>query len=320
MTALTTIGQAPQGASAMIPRSIAEALELAKMMAQTGFLPRQIQTPGGALFVVEQAMRWNMSPFAVATEVSFISDKPMFSGKIVAAAVQSSGFLSGRLRYDYSGSGDDRAVTVSGTIRGEAEPREITVRLRDARTNNQMWAKQPDQQLAYFGARAWARRHTPEVMLGVYSPEEFDEPAASGEPRFVPNTAAAQQQPQQQAAPPQQDADMPPTPGTLPLVDPDGQEWALGPSPRTGAAATAVWAKAVHRALGRLEDAAAVRAWRADNGRCFGEVASISEAHARLVREAEAAIEARLRELAGPEAGPEDAQADPEWQGERADA
>jgi hypothetical protein len=39
-----------------------------------------------------------------------------------------------------------------------------------------MWQKQVDQQLMYHGTRVWARRHTPELMLGVYSPEEFDEP------------------------------------------------------------------------------------------------------------------------------------------------
>jgi hypothetical protein len=39
-----------------------------------------------------------------------------------------------------------------------------------------VWQTQPDQQLMYHGVRVWARRHTPELMLGVYSPEEFDEP------------------------------------------------------------------------------------------------------------------------------------------------
>jgi hypothetical protein len=98
MNAITTTTAGPPiGASAMIPRSMRDAMELATMMAKTGFLPQQIQTPGGALFVIEQAMRWNMSPFAVATEVSFISGKPMFSGKIVAAAVQTSGAMDGRL-------------------------------------------------------------------------------------------------------------------------------------------------------------------------------------------------------------------------------
>ena len=69
---------------------------------------------------------------------------------------------------------DTRAVTVRGTMRGETEPREMTVTLREAATTNPLWKKQPDPQLVYFATRAWARRHAPEVMLGVYSPEEFD--------------------------------------------------------------------------------------------------------------------------------------------------
>jgi hypothetical protein len=66
-------------------------------------------------------------------------------------------------------------VTVKGTLRGEDAPRELSVDLKDARTTNGMWTKQPDQQLVYFATRAWARRYAPEVMLGVYAPEEFDE-------------------------------------------------------------------------------------------------------------------------------------------------
>jgi hypothetical protein len=46
--------------------------------------------------------------------------------------------------------------------------------LADAKTSNSLWTKQPDQQLVYAGTRVWARRHAPEVMLGVYAPEEFD--------------------------------------------------------------------------------------------------------------------------------------------------
>jgi hypothetical protein len=37
-----------------------------------------------------------------------------------------------------------------------------------------MWTTQLDQQLAYHGARVWARRYAPEVMLGVYAPEEME--------------------------------------------------------------------------------------------------------------------------------------------------
>jgi hypothetical protein len=178
------------GASALVPRDMREAMELAKIMSSAGFLARELQNPGGAMFVMEQAMRWSMSPFAVAMETSFIQGKPMFSGKIVAAAVVSSGAITGRLAYAYDGQGDNRTITVSGTVRGEAEPRTVTVRLADAKTANKVWNTQPDQQLAYHGARVWARRHTPEVMLGVYSEEEF-EPATPMPPARGPTVDAA---------------------------------------------------------------------------------------------------------------------------------
>jgi|GEM_PF-2368679 len=301
MNALTTTTGAPvaSGAMALIPRTMRDAMELASMMAKTGFLPREIQTPGGALFVMEQAMRWNMSPFSVATEISFIQGKPMFSGKIVAAAVQSSGVLSGRLSYEYEGSGDDRAVIVRGTLRGETEPREVTVRLKDARTNNQHWAKSPDQMLAYHGARVWARRHAPEVMLGVYSPEEFDEPQE--QPREVPNLAAepmrAPPGSMREAAAeivgrPVDKAQHPAEPEALPLLAPDGR---LLEVRSNGAPAIIKWGKWATAALAKLESADAVREWRRANGPHF---ASISEVYPDQVAEVERAIEARLAALA----------------------
>ena len=109
--------------TSLVPQNMREAMDLATMMAKTPFLGKELQNVGAAMFVIEQAMRWNMSVYAVAMEISFPQGKPMFSGKIVAAAVQSCGVLQGRLTYDYSGAGDDRSVTVTGTMRGETTPR-----------------------------------------------------------------------------------------------------------------------------------------------------------------------------------------------------
>jgi hypothetical protein len=147
-------------------------------MATSKLVPAHLQkSPGDCLLVIEQAMRWNMSPFAVAQCTSVIQGRLMFEGKLVSAAVQTCGILAGRLKFAFTGEGNTRSIIVTGEIKGEiGDPREITVRLADAKTTNGMWVKQPDQQLVYFATRAWARRHTPEVMLGVYSPEEF--PAA----------------------------------------------------------------------------------------------------------------------------------------------
>lgn len=177
---------------ALVPTNIGDAMRLAEMMAKGKLVPQALQqSPADCLLVIEQATRWGMSPFAVAQEVSVIQGKLMHSGKIVAAAIQSSGILDGRLRYSYTGEGDNLTVTVSGTLRGEAEPRTVDVRVRDVKTGNKVWQSQPAQQLAYHGARVWARRYAPEVMLGVWSPEEMPEDTKTAEPRHVENLADA---------------------------------------------------------------------------------------------------------------------------------
>lgn len=176
----------------LIPQSLDQAAKLAELMARGKLVPNHLQaSPGDCIMVIEQAMRWGMSPFAVAQSTSVIQGKLMFSGALVAAALQTSGLLASRLSYDYSGEGEGRQVKVSATVAGEREPRSLVVTLREARTNNKVWQTQPDQQLAYHGARVWARRYAPEVMLGVYSPEEMPDIPADITGPVITSTAEA---------------------------------------------------------------------------------------------------------------------------------
>ncbi|GAB6854415.1 recombinase RecT [Asaia astilbis] len=150
------------------------AMKLAQAMASARMVPQHLQSsPGDCLMVIEQAMRWQMSPFAVAQATAVVKGKMCFEGKLVAAAIQTSGVLEGRLNYEFTGEDDKRAVICAGLIRGEKKARTVEVKLSEARTENQWWKKTPDQMLTYHAARVWARRHTPEVMLGVYAPEEM---------------------------------------------------------------------------------------------------------------------------------------------------
>lgn len=267
---------------ALVPRNMQEAMDLAGMMAKAGFLAKELQNPGGALFVIEQAMRWNMSPFAVAMETSFIQGKPMFSGKIVAAAVTSSGAITGRLTYEYSGTDDARQVVVSGTINRELDPRTITVALRDARTQNKAWTTQPDQQLAYHGSRVWARRHAPEVMLGVYSPEELE----PEQPREVPNLARDEPHPR---PPPPLAAAVAAAKATLPIVSPRTTKEVQVPASR--------YLESVERALAQLEDAGALNKWCLSMVSCLAEVRAFDDA---LAHQTEMLAEGRALQLAGP--------------------
>jgi hypothetical protein len=175
-------------------------VRLAEMMSRAKLVPAHLQgSPGDCLMVVEQAMRWQMSPFAVAQCAASIKGKLMFEGKLIAAAVESSGAVEGFLDYQFSGEGAGRKIVVSGRRRGEAEPRTVEVALKDAKTDNRMWQIQPDQQLVYHGARVWARRWTPAVILGVYSPEEFSTAPAPVD-TFVGPTIDATPEPTPSAA------------------------------------------------------------------------------------------------------------------------
>ena len=171
-------------APALVPTNMNDAIRLAEVMATAKLVPIGLQkSPADCLMVVQQAIRWSMDPFAVAQECSVIQGKLMHSGKLVAAVVNTRGNLIRRLSFEYTGAerSPERTIIVSGQLQGEAEPRTVKVTLKSAKTTAKVWDTQPDQQLMYHGARVWARRHTPELMLGVYSPEEFDDVRADAE-------------------------------------------------------------------------------------------------------------------------------------------
>lgn len=183
MNTNTSLVESNGNGCSLVPASMSEAMRLAEMMAAAKLVPRDLQgSAPDCLLVVMQACRWNMDPFAVAQECSVIQGRLAYSGKLTAAVVNTRGRLTGRLTFAYSGDGPNRAVAVTGQLRGEDGVRSVIVRLADVRTSARVWQTQPDQQLAYSGARVWARRHMPEVMLGVWGPDEFDELATPSLP------------------------------------------------------------------------------------------------------------------------------------------
>ena len=48
----------------------------------------------------------------------------------------------------------------------------MTLSVGEAKTDNAMWTKDPDQKLCYSGAIRWARRHCPQVLLGIIAEDE----------------------------------------------------------------------------------------------------------------------------------------------------
>lgn len=172
------LASAPQRTS-FIPQSMGEAMQLATIMSRSTFVPGHCRgSEGNCLAIIMQASRWGMDPFAVANKAYFVKDgaPPAFEAQLINAVVNSSGALSGRLRISLEGEGEKLRCTVRGFLR--ADPNEEKVKTqsiaRVSTRNSPLWKSDPDQQLAYYTTRAWARLHCPEVLLGVYTPDEVE--------------------------------------------------------------------------------------------------------------------------------------------------
>jgi hypothetical protein len=175
--------QAPSGGmttsarmNALVPTSMSEAMNLADIMAKANLLPDHLRgKPGDCLLVIMQAQRWGMDPVSVAQCTSVVRGKLCYEGKLVAAALYATGSVEGRIKYTYSGAGRNRKVVVSAVPRGENEAVSVEGTVDQWATDNKNWTANPDDMLAYRGARQWARRHAPEALLGVYTPDELDD-------------------------------------------------------------------------------------------------------------------------------------------------
>lgn len=167
------------GGSFMIqPQSVGELVEVAKLMAAAGPMVGKAvrDKPGACLAIILQAGRCGMDPFALSLKTYLVNDQIAYEAQAIAAMIYNSPVLDGRLDYEYEGSGDSLICTVRGRIKGESKERVYTSpRKGDIKTQNSpLWKADPQQQLGYFSARAWARRHVPDVIMGVYSRDEVE--------------------------------------------------------------------------------------------------------------------------------------------------
>ncbi len=168
-TGLSTTG-------AMAFSNVTQIMEFSKVMAIANVaVPKHLRdNPGACLAVAIQASEWEMSPFSVANKCYVVNDRLAYEAQLIAAVILRRAPIKGRFRYSYSGDGPTRKCKVEanlsegGSVEYESpEIGKIPVK------NSPLWKNDPDQQLGYYAVRSMARRHFPDVIMGVYSPEEM---------------------------------------------------------------------------------------------------------------------------------------------------
>lgn len=185
---------------------------LAKIMASgRSTLPKHLQgNEGDCMAVVMQSMQWGMNPYSVGQKTHLINGTLGYEAQLVAAVINNSGVVKDRFHFEWFGDWekivgkfkevesrtktDDNGkpkkyivpawsqadeqglgVRVWATIKGETEPRKLELLMTQARTRNStLWTEDPKQQIAYLAQKRWARLYAPDVILGVYTPDEIE--------------------------------------------------------------------------------------------------------------------------------------------------
>lgn len=172
-------------------QALGQLTAFAELMAQSAVtVPKHLAgKPADCMAIVMQAMQWGMNPYAVAQKTHLVNGVLGYEAQLVNAVISSSSAIVGRFHYEYGGDwekiagkkdGRDESglfVRVGAVLRGETD---ITwgenIYLADITTRNSpLWKTAPKQQIAYLAVKYWARLYCPEVILGVYSPDEVEQ-------------------------------------------------------------------------------------------------------------------------------------------------
>jgi hypothetical protein len=157
---------------------------MAEIMSQgKATMPKHLQNNQADCFAIAvQAEAWGMKPFPVAQKTHLVNGVLGYEAQLVNAVISSSKVITGRFKYEYAGewksdTDPTACIRCGAIIRGETEitwgewvfPSRVTTK------NSPLWKSAPKQQASYLVVKYWARMYTPDVILGVYSPDEYDQ-------------------------------------------------------------------------------------------------------------------------------------------------
>lgn len=161
----------------LAPKTLAEVMDFGQLMAKAGPMVGKAfrGNPGACVAITMQAMQWNMSPFAVSQKAYVTNDNIAYEAQLVTAVINAHAPVQERPQYSFDGEGQKRRCTITATLRGDTKPCVyVSPEIGQITTKNSpLWKTDADQQLGYYSIRAWARRYCPEIIMGVYTPEEM---------------------------------------------------------------------------------------------------------------------------------------------------
>jgi hypothetical protein len=171
------LGRVDIGA-AVLPRSMAEVKDLAKIAIASGLAPKDVRSAEAAFVIIATGMELGLSPMQALRGIHVINGKPILSSDLIVALVKRHPLCA------YFSLIESTAERATYTTHRNGEPTEtsLTWTLEDARradlAGKGTWKHHPTAMLRARCSAALARAVYPDLLLGIYEEGEGEEIAA----------------------------------------------------------------------------------------------------------------------------------------------
>lgn len=182
------------------PRSISEALQLAKLLVQSRLLPKSVGTPEAAFAIIATGRELGMTAMQSLRSIHVIEGKPTLSADLVAALCKSRGDVC---KYFMLVTSSATVATYETQRVGDPKPTTMSFTIEDAQraglAGKQNWKAYPAAMLRARCITALARAVYPDLAMGIYDEDELGPVSVEEAARWVP-------EPESRPAPPVLDA------------------------------------------------------------------------------------------------------------------
>jgi|LSQX01.3.fsa_nt_gb hypothetical protein len=158
--------------TAIMPQTFDEMMKQADVLVKSGLLPQEVKTPAAAVAIMLTGRELAIPPMQAFRSIYVVKGKPTLSAQLMAALIRRAGHV-----YTVLESTNERCVIEFRRRDGGTYQHEFTAAdAKRAGLGGAQWQSYPKAMLFSRCMSAGARVAMPDVLAGMYTPEEIAEP------------------------------------------------------------------------------------------------------------------------------------------------
>ena len=168
----------------LMPKTFNEKYQMAKILATSGLIPQGLNTPEKVCVALEWGHELQLSPMVAVNNITVINGKPTLSVDIMSAIVKRSPEFGGIEWKELTDKAAECVVTRKSMNYEEKTSSRFTFddAVKAGLTGKDVWKKYPKRMLKHRCLSYGLRDAFPDILAGLYSPEEMESISKPGVP------------------------------------------------------------------------------------------------------------------------------------------